>query len=402
MSVESRRSGARRRGSRLLVGALFGSVALSALPAWAQTNELDGRGASLRARRSQVEELQLDVGEQRVVPSDGVRSYSEGTQGVVDVRLTKDASQFVIVGMREGTTTVLFLLMDGTERHLKITVGDPRVAGKKSGEISVEARDNVRLDFYFVQVSKTYGHQLGLGWPQSIAAPRLSASYDLQTGTLDRATAVVSNQALPRIDLGEVAGWAKILRQAAVVTANGEKATFSGGGEVNVLVQSAVTTGIQRIAFGSEVEVEPLYDSKTGRIELRLHADLAELESDRGTGVPGRTTSTLDTIVNLELGQSLVLAGLSGRSERRSTSGLPVLSRIPILGLFFGSQTRAEDEVENVIVIVPSVVDAVSRQDKARLEAALRAYDDYSGNMSRAEVFPDPPASAPGARGGAE
>src|SRR5882724_7697806 len=62
-------------------------------------------------------ELNLGVGEQRVLATDGVRSYSEGVPGVVDVRLTKDARQFVVVGQHPGATSLLFMLEGGAERQ---------------------------------------------------------------------------------------------------------------------------------------------------------------------------------------------------------------------------------------------------------------------------------------------
>jgi pilus assembly protein CpaC len=333
-----------------------------------------------------TEEIELRVGEQSVIPSDNVRSYSEGARGIVDVRLTRDSSQFVIVALKPGVTTLLLLMLDGTERHLKITVTDPNRKGALDAD-TVEARDNVRLDFYFVQVSKSYSHQIGIGFPGSIA-PTFNAAFDVKAGALDSATAVIANQPLPRLDMAQATGWAKVMRQAAVVTANGEKATFAGGGEVNIAVQTAFTTGVQKIQFGSEIAVEPRYDSRTGRIELKVHADISELESDRGSGIPGRVTAALDTIVNLELGQSLVLAGLTAKSERNAKAGLPGLSQIPVLGVFFGSHGHAEEETENVVVIIPSVVDAVSMENRERLEAALSSYAEYSGDIDEVDFMP--------------
>lgn len=341
-----------------------------------------------------TEKLELDVGGQQVLSSDNVESYSEAIRGIVDVRLTKDNSQFVIVGLKPGETTVLFLMRDGSKRHLKVKVTDPNRKDAAVG--TVEARDNIRLDFYFVQMNKSYGHQIGLGWPGQVPAPTLEASYDLMSGTFGSASAVVSDVPLPHLDVAQTSGWAKIMRQAAVVTTNGEKASFSGGGEVNVLVQSAVGTGVQKINFGSQVEVEPAYDSETGRIELKLHADIAELESDRGTGVPGRITTELNTVVNLELGQSLVLAGLTSRTKRRSRTGLPGLSQIPILGFLFGTQNQAEEESENIVIIVPTVVDAVTMQDKKRIKDALRAYEEYCGDLEQVDLVP---AATPNSKG---
>jgi pilus assembly protein CpaC len=351
---------------------------------------------------SETEQLVLQVGEQRVISSDNVRSYSEGSKGIVDIRLTKDATEFIVVALAPGTTTLLFLMMDGTERHYKITVVDPNAHARDRGDGTVEARDNIRLDFYFVQVDRNYGHQIGIGYPTSVTAGG-TAQFDLKAGALESATAVITNQALLRLDMAQSSGWAKVMRQAAVVTENGQKSSFSGGGEVNIPIQSALSTGIQKIPFGSVVEVEPTYDSSSGRIELRIHADISELQGDNGTGVPGRLTSALDTVVNLELGQSLILAGLTARSERSSKAGIPGLSQLPIIGLLFGSHNHAEDESENVVVIVPSVVDAISMQDRERLKDALRQYSKFSGYMDDVDFVPQAsrttkPRSAPAQR----
>ncbi|HVY28784.1 MAG TPA: pilus assembly protein N-terminal domain-containing protein [Polyangiaceae bacterium] len=378
---------------RIWSALLCGGVLTASSWANAQGTASSSRTAGAVSAPVQEEEITLAIGEQRVIPTDNVRSYSEGAKGVVDVRLTKDSSQFVVVALRPGATTLLMLMQDGAERHYKITVTDPNGPKRNGSAGTVEARDNIRLDFYFVQVSRNYGHQLGLGFPGSVA-PTFSAAYDFKAGGLDSATAVIQSQALPRLDIAQASGWAKVMRQAAVVTANGEKASFSGGGEVNVPIQSALTSGVQKIPFGSVVEVEPVYDSKSGRIELRLHADISELESDRGTGIPGRVTAQLDTIVNLELGQSLVLAGLTAKSERSSKTGLPGLSQIPIFGVLFGSHAHTEDESENVVLIVPSVVDSVSMQDRARLTDALRRYTEYSGNLEEGSFVPPAPAKA--------
>lgn len=376
------------------VEALFGwALALGLLAqAWPEAARAQLRGE--QAASVMHEELSLTVGEQRVLESDGVRSYSEGVKGIVDIRLTKDNDKFVVVGLKPGATTLLFIMLDGSELHYDVRVSDPNAgaaADARPSPDAVERRDNIRLDFYFVQLSETYGHNIGVGWPSSIGnTARLGAEVDLQTGQLTSATAVVSDQVLPRLDLAQSDGWAKVMRKAAVITANGKQAMFTGGGEVNIPVSGGFGGTIKQIRFGSEIGVRPRYDKGSGRIELEITADVSDLTADGGTGVPGRTVSTLQTIVNLELGQSLVLAGLTSASETHGQTGLPGLSQIPILGLLFGTNNAQSSQTENVVFIVPTVIDTVSMQQRALIDEALDAYASFDGDLEETKpLYPE-------------
>ena len=327
------------------------------------------------------ERIELNVGEQKVIDADGVRSFSEGVKGIIDIRLTKDNERFVVVGVRPGNTTMLFIMMDGTQVNYDVTVIDPNaVVGP--GKDAVLQRDNIRLDFYFVQLSNTYSHNLGITWPTSLEGQgRINLGFDLQNGVLSNATASIAANVLPRLDFLQGSGWAKILRKAAVITANGNQASFSGGGEYNVSVSGGFGGSVKSISFGSTINVRPRYDKQSGRIELELNADVSDLTSSAGTPVPGRIISTLQTVVNLEMGQSIILAGLTSSNENTTKTGIPGLSQIPILGALFGLHAEQSSESQNVIFIVPSVMDVVSMQQRAMINEALQDYDDYAGSL---------------------
>ena len=81
-------------------------------------------------------------------------------------------------------------------------------------------------------------------------------------------------------------------------------------------------------------------------------------------------------------------AGLTASSQSRGHSGLPVLSQIPILGALFGTHTEAQQETEDVVFIVPSVLDSVSMDGRARIREALDAYDDYTGDLDKHHLTP--------------
>jgi pilus assembly protein CpaC len=339
------------------------------------------------AQRIESRDLPLDVGGQETITGEGVNSYSEGAPGFAAVRVTPDGD-FVVVGMRPGSTTLLLIYDDGRRVQYRITVTDPQAA-----PTGILERENIRLDFYFIQLAETYGHQLGVAWPRSIGvgSADVAIDFDLTVPEISNATATIAELPLPRIDLLQASGWARIQRQASIITANGNQADFFGGEEVNIAVTAGLQGTLRTVSFGSRVGVTPRFDRQSNRLEVRVNAEVSDLTDGRGTGIPGRTVSTIDTLVNLEMGQAIVLAGLIAESRSASQSGLPGLSQIPILGpLLFGTHEERGEFTQNALFIVPSVVDVVSQQARQRIVDALAIYWDYRGGLDDEQLLPMP------------
>jgi pilus assembly protein CpaC len=332
----------------------------------------------------------LRVGEQRSLSARGIRSYSEGAPGFADIRVTRDQSRFVIVGKQEGTTSLLLIEDDGGQfQHtIRVIAAD---AHKGFG-----SRENIRLDLYFVSIQDRYGHQIGLNWPGNIGSTLTPSEAAIAiTGGSGQATQsafqILPQTFLPSFDLAQAKGWAKMYRQATLVTANGTEAVFTSGGEFNVQVQNNLTVNVQAIEFGTKVTVLPKYDSKTGRIELEIVADVSDLDAEKGIhGIPGRVTSHVETLVNLELGQSVSLAGIRARTERRKKKGIPGLALIPFIGALFGTHSRETEDNESYMLVVPSVVEPISLSQRDRVEEALRVYESFHGGVDAHELLDQP------------
>jgi pilus assembly protein CpaC len=336
----------------------------------------------------ETREIDLEVGDQVTIPAPPGVQYSEGIPGVIDLKLPKkDARDFVVLAVAPGTTTLLFILADGSEIHYQVTVRP-----HEPPDI-VKPRDNIRLDFYFVELSAGGTLQLGLAWPGITdgtgtlgASVGVSAELDLRTSRITDATALIAGEVLPRLDLAESAGWASVLRHASFVVTNGESGAFASGGEVNVRVTNGIAAGLSQIEHGTRATVRPRYDRRGGRIELQVDAEVATLGGPTADGLPGRKVTSVQTVVNLELGQAVVLAGLDGEDRSSVTSGWPWLSQVPVLGYLFGTRRRARERVENVLVIVPSVEEAVEAEDRAGVAAALRAFQRFDGDFEAAPL----------------
>jgi pilus assembly protein CpaC len=257
----------------------------------------------------------------------------------------------------------------------------------------------VRLDLYFVEFSAERGHQFGISYPSSIGGNppntqlqgtiNLVAPMGMGAGTagISQLQALITNQALPRLDIASNGGYARILRQATIITANGTEATYRNGGEFNFrLVGSNGSASLARIEFGTTLTVTPRFDPQSNRIDIRVDTDISDPVFS-GQELPGRDISHLTTLVNLQLGQSIVMSGFRSRSQTTGSQGLPLLRQIPILGYLFGTEQGRSSEREGMIFIVPTVVEGLGRSQTDRVAEALRQYEQFSGDIDDVRLY---------------
>jgi pilus assembly protein CpaC len=206
---------------------------------------------------------------------------------------------------------------------------------------------------------------------------------DLVTGNLAASYSII-NQALPSIEAASRAGWAKVRKRAAVITTSGHKASYEAGGEVNVAVTGSQAAELRTVPYGARLTVLPRLDSEGERLDIEVEAEVSEL-TETTQDVPGRTVARVSTLVHLCTGQSIVLGGLDADRHNSSNSGLPGLSRIPFIGLLFGTREQEDQEEEGLIVITPNVVESLDAQGRQKLDNALAKYRGFGDQASKNE-----------------
>ena len=73
-------------------------------------------------------------------------------------------------------------------------------------------------------------------------------------------------------------------------------------------------------------------------------------------GNPSVDRRNLSTEVAVQSGETIMLAGLINDESITGSSGVPGLSRLPIIGALFGQQSQSSDREEIVILITPTVI----------------------------------------------
>jgi type IV pilus assembly protein PilQ len=78
-------------------------------------------------------------------------------------------------------------------------------------------------------------------------------------------------------------------------------------------------------------------------------------EQSDPTAPPNKTTQTFESLVRVKNGEVILMGGLEKKARRDSGSGVPVLSRIPILKWFLSSRQKAREKSKLHILIRPTV-----------------------------------------------
>lgn len=144
-------------------------------------------------------------------------------------------------------------------------------------------------------------------------------------------------------------------------------------GTVNVGTRISVNTGTTTGTGGTTVTTNQYIDTGVlltvtprinagGRVTLDINQEVSSAGASSSSNPPINTRKA-QTTVNVASGETMVLAGLIQNDRSSGTAGLPLISKIPILGGLFGTQTFRNNRTELVVLITPTVI---ASNDEAR------------------------------------
>ncbi len=145
--------------------------------------------------------------------------------------------------------------------------------------------------------------------------------------------------------------------------------TFVGTGTVGT-TSNAVTTTSSYIDTGVLLQVTP-HINAGGLVTLEVQAEVSVAGTTANPcDAPPINTRSVQTLLAVPNGQTMVMGGLILEDKENSSAGLPLLARIPILGGLFGNQELKNNRTELVLFITPRVVE--NESDYKRVIEDLR------------------------------
>jgi pilus assembly protein CpaC len=254
--------------------------------------------------------------------------------------------------------------------------GDTPARGSSSKVVNllqVSQGQQVMLEVKIAEVSKTLIDKLGA----SVSANRSSNGgqnvVTLMSNFLSKGGGLVEalnagNSSLS-IDAQNDDGLVRVLAEPNIMAVSGQSASFLSGGKIFIPVSQSNATGAPVITldekeFGIGVRFTPTVLDGT-RINLKLMTEVSEL-SQTGSPftsangvvsiIPSVTVRRADTTVQLNDGQSFVIAGLIKNNSTAAIKRFPGLGDLPILGALFRSSEFQKEQTELLFVITPRLV----------------------------------------------
>jgi type IV pilus assembly protein PilQ len=201
------------------------------------------------------------------------------------------------------------------------------------------------------------GRNVAVNFPAILASGVTTPALGLVLGT----TNLILDAKLKAL---EGSGQGKIISSPKVVTLENEKATIWQGKRVPIVTPAQEAGGAPTVRY-EDADLRLIVTPKIGegqdKISLEIEATNKELADTRVTSVgagnnPVINTSGVTSKIVVKDGDTLVVGGVYKTSEETGTSGVPFLSKIPVLGWLFKYETKTNQTREILIFITPQII----------------------------------------------
>jgi len=161
---------------------------------------------------------------------------------------------------------------------------------------------------------------------------------------------------------------AKILSSPHILVSDNREARIQVGDQVPIAtstttttvtagVTPSITSTIQYKDTGTILKVKPQVND-SGLVALEISQEVSDFKTTSLFGSDQIVISKREATSNLvaQDGQTIVIGGLIKDKITKGRSGLPFLSKLPVLGYLFGSTTDLDERTELIILLTPHVI----------------------------------------------
>ncbi|MFM6927720.1 MAG: pilus assembly protein [Bdellovibrio sp.] len=211
-------------------------------------------------------------------------------------------------------------------------------------ESSLDISPTVKVQITVAEIRRDKGLTYGLKLPEAYSATILNSGE------------TVWEDLKLTVEAFEKNGIGKILASPNIMCRSGKEAEFLAGGEFPIKIMNYKVQDIVWKRYGILLRVKPKADS-AGRISLSIETEVSTIDKATGVdGIPGILTNRVSSHFDLTRPQTIALSGLLKNEDSENSQGLPMLSRLPIIGALFSSKEFRDNRTELVIFVRPEIL----------------------------------------------
>jgi pilus assembly protein CpaC len=379
--------------------AYYGAILL--VLACASSSIVRAQQASMES--APVSVLTLPVGQSLLMRYPNAKRVAAGDGTVIDVKVFEDTQEILLLGKREGVTDLRIWGRDGTTIAYLVNVLAAPVAQAPLVP-SLQAQATILIKAKLIEVKKSALRDIGIDWADIAAGPIFGTLDEFVTNERFRVIpeSVEGFEGLPLelgtnnhyfamttvvesvINLLVNNGDARLLAEPTLTCINGGQADFLVGGEVPIPVQNQ--DGALNVIFkqfGIILNVEPRAN-ETGLIRTKVGVEVSSVDKAISVlGIPGFATRKTNTEMNVQTGETMVVAGLFNAEDAKTVVKVPGLGSLPILGELFKSRQFRRGETELVVLVTPQILGA----DDEAVKAGVQKFEQLKRKSDEALKF---------------
>jgi type III secretion protein C len=250
------------------------------------------------------------------------------------------------------------------------------------------AQDLVEIEATIIDVSTDEFEALGVEWDYTRngrgAITVAPGSNPIAGANITTLLTDAGQRLLSRIRALEGNGKARIVARPKVLGSANRTATMMDKRVASVKVAGNLDVNLFTIEAGTTLQVQPQIIAHADRreVKLTLFIEDGNFESTGVDQVPIVKRTEIRTEATMREGESLLIGGISVETDTTGRSGLPGLSRVPLLGALFRNEEGSKRRSERLFLLTPKIINI----DGARTAAG-----------SAPTSIAAPPAAAPSA-----
>jgi general secretion pathway protein D len=179
-----------------------------------------------------------------------------------------------------------------------------------------------------------------------------------------------NRQLLAFLTAQETSSKTKVISAPSVIATDSIQASINVGSSVPTLSSQAVGAGIQlggnsvftntvnNISTGTTLSILARVNP-SGIVTLVINQQVSDPvppKTDAAIQSPSFSQKTVSTQVTVQDGDTVAIGGIIQETNAESSSGIPILHKLPYIGALFGTKSISKDRSELVIFLTPRVI----------------------------------------------